>query len=159
VLEKVFRDKIFISDFELPFPIRRRTYIMDAFPLLEEDGVINNIGVIIKNIYKGDQAYRITEYEFLKVQEYKRTHPNFSKERPGLFDSLILIEQSYYTEERKNVRGTKIQVCIYGFTRVSHAAEHRTFLGLFDRKVYFRRRPVKAGKTLATHRIIRKHAY
>ena len=50
ILEKVFQDKIFISDFELPFPIKKRTYIMDAFPLLEEDGVINNIGVIIKNI-------------------------------------------------------------------------------------------------------------
>jgi hypothetical protein len=53
-----------------------------------------------KNIYKGDQAYRITEYEFLKVQEYKRTHPNLSKERPGLFDSLILIEQSYYLQKK-----------------------------------------------------------
>lgn len=56
VLEKVFRDKIFISDFELPFPIKKRTYIMDAFPLLEEDGVINNIGVIIKNISKIKKA-------------------------------------------------------------------------------------------------------
>jgi signal transduction histidine kinase len=56
MLEKVFRDKIFISDFELPFPIKSRTYIMDAFPLLEEDGVINNIGVIIKNISKIKKA-------------------------------------------------------------------------------------------------------
>ncbi|HJY23459.1 MAG TPA: PAS domain S-box protein, partial [Hanamia sp.] len=38
MLENVFRDKVLISDFELPYPIANRTYIMDAFPLLEEDG-------------------------------------------------------------------------------------------------------------------------
>ncbi len=53
-----------------------------------------------KNIYKGDQTYRITENEFQKVQKYKRTHPNLLKERPGLFDSLILIEQSYYSQKK-----------------------------------------------------------
>jgi hypothetical protein len=34
------------------------------------------------------------------VQEYKRTHPNLIKERPGLFDSLVLIEQSYYSQKK-----------------------------------------------------------
>ena len=53
-----------------------------------------------KNIYKGDQAYLITENEFQQVQEYKRTHPNLLKERPGLFDSLILIEQTYYSQKK-----------------------------------------------------------
>ena len=56
VLEKVFRDKIFISDFELPHAIKNRTYIMDAFPLVEENGEVNNIGVIIKNISKLKKA-------------------------------------------------------------------------------------------------------
>jgi len=53
-----------------------------------------------KIIYKGDQAYLITEEEFQKVQEYKRKHPNLLKERPGLFDSLILIEQTYYSQKK-----------------------------------------------------------
>lgn len=53
-----------------------------------------------KNIYKGDQAFIITENEFKKVQEYKRTHANLIKERPGLFDSLVLIEQTYYSQKK-----------------------------------------------------------
>jgi PAS domain S-box-containing protein len=55
-LEKVFTDGMFISNFELPYPIKNRTYIMDAFPLIEEDGAVNNIGVIIKNISKIKKA-------------------------------------------------------------------------------------------------------
>ena len=53
-----------------------------------------------KNVYKEDEAFIITENEFQKVQEYKRTHPNLIKERPGLFDSLVLIEQSYYSQKK-----------------------------------------------------------
>lgn len=53
-----------------------------------------------KNIYKEDKPFLITETEFQKVQEYKRTHPNLLKERPGLFDSLMLIEQSYYSQKK-----------------------------------------------------------
>ena len=56
MLESIFQDKIFITDFELPHPIANGIYIMDAFPLIEEDGSINNIGVIIKNISKLKQA-------------------------------------------------------------------------------------------------------
>lgn len=50
MLEKVFSERVFISDFELPYLIKGRHYMMDAFPLVEEDGMVNNIGVIIKNI-------------------------------------------------------------------------------------------------------------
>lgn len=53
-----------------------------------------------KNIYKEGKAFHITENEFQKVQEYKRTHPTLIKERPGLFDSLVLIEQSYYSQKK-----------------------------------------------------------
>ncbi len=56
ILEKIFREKIFISDFELPYPVANGTYIMDAFPLIEENGTVNNIGVIIKNISKLKEA-------------------------------------------------------------------------------------------------------
>ena len=50
LLQRVFKNKTFITELELPFPVLNGTYIMDAFPLLEEDGVVNYIGVIIKNI-------------------------------------------------------------------------------------------------------------
>jgi hypothetical protein len=53
-----------------------------------------------KNIYKEEKAFLITENEFQKVLEYKRTHPNLIKEKPGLFDSLALIEQSYYSQKK-----------------------------------------------------------
>jgi hypothetical protein len=53
-----------------------------------------------KNIYKADKAFVITENEFQKVQEYKRTHPNLINQSPGLFDSLVLIEQSYYSQKK-----------------------------------------------------------
>jgi hypothetical protein len=53
-----------------------------------------------KNIYEESKAFLITENEFQKVQEYKHTHPNLIKERPGLFDSLLFIEQSYYSQKK-----------------------------------------------------------
>jgi hypothetical protein len=55
---------------------------------------------ITKNTYKKDKAFLITENEFKKVQEYKQTHPNLIKERSGLFDSLTLIEQVYYSQKK-----------------------------------------------------------
>jgi PAS domain S-box-containing protein len=55
-LEKIFKKKNYISDFELPYPIKNHSYIMDAFPLMEEDGSVNFIGVIIKNISKLKRA-------------------------------------------------------------------------------------------------------
>jgi hypothetical protein len=54
-----------------------------------------------KNIYRRDKAFLITEKEFQKVQEYKQTHPNLIKESPGLFDSLTLIEQVYYSQKKR----------------------------------------------------------
>ncbi|HEY5369791.1 MAG TPA: PAS domain S-box protein [Hanamia sp.] len=68
MLENVFQDKVFISDFELPYPIVGRTYIIDAFPLMEEDGSVNNIGVIIKNISKLKKAEEDLR-EALKIEK------------------------------------------------------------------------------------------
>lgn len=53
-----------------------------------------------KNIYQGNNQFVITENEFQQVQEYKRKHPNLIKEKPGLWDSLTLIEQSYYSQKK-----------------------------------------------------------
>lgn len=67
MLENVFHDNAFISDFELPYPIVNRNYIMDAFPLMEEDGSVNYIGVVIKNISKLKKAEEDLR-EALKVE-------------------------------------------------------------------------------------------
>ena len=55
---------------------------------------------IPKKFYKEDKAFLITKKEFQQVQEYKRSHPNLLKERPGLYDSLNLIEQAYYSQQK-----------------------------------------------------------
>ena len=49
-LSDVFSKKVFLLDFELPLPIAGNIYVMDAFPLLEADGSVNNAGVIIRSI-------------------------------------------------------------------------------------------------------------
>jgi hypothetical protein len=56
---------------------------------------------IPKTIQNNTNAYLITEKEFQQVQTYKQQHPDLIKERPGLFDSLTLIEQSYYSQKNK----------------------------------------------------------
>ena len=68
----------------------------------------NNSKVIIpkaisipKTIQNNTNPYLITEKEFQQVQAYKQQHSNLIKERPGLFDSLTLIEQSYYSQKNK----------------------------------------------------------
>ncbi len=57
--------------------------------------------IIPKTIQPNTNPYMITEKEFQQVQIYKQQHPNLIKERPGLFDSLALIEQSYYSQKNK----------------------------------------------------------
>jgi hypothetical protein len=56
---------------------------------------------IPKTIQNNTNLYLITEKEFQQVQTYKQQHPDLIKERPGLFDSLTLIEQSYYSQKNK----------------------------------------------------------
>lgn len=77
------------------------TAIINSFKVSEKTKAIIPKSISIpKNIYNKDNAYIITENEFKKVQEYKQTHPNLFKERPGLFDSLALIEQTYYSQKK-----------------------------------------------------------
>ena len=46
------------------------------------------------------QPFRITEKEFAKVQEFKNAHPDLLKEHPGLYDSLKMVEQAYYSQKK-----------------------------------------------------------
>src|SRR6478609_7738996 len=50
-----------------------------------------------KNIYQQNNGFAITENELRQVQEYKSKHPNLQQERRGLFDSLSMIEEVYYS--------------------------------------------------------------
>lgn len=42
----------------------------------------------------------ITEEELRQVQAYKQKYPNLKVDRPGLYDSLTLIERSYYSQKK-----------------------------------------------------------
>jgi hypothetical protein len=53
-----------------------------------------------KNLYNEDKAFLITRKEFQQVQEYKNLHPDLMKEKPGLYDSLNVIEQAYYSQQK-----------------------------------------------------------
>ncbi|MBS1666417.1 MAG: hypothetical protein JST58_03490 [Bacteroidetes bacterium] len=53
-----------------------------------------------KNIQQQNNPFIITENEFQQVQEYKRKYPALQKERPGLYDSLNLVEQMYYSQKK-----------------------------------------------------------
>lgn len=68
MLGKVFETKKAFFDFELPCPLAGGTYMMDAFPLIEEDGSVNKTGVIIRNI----TALKKTEEELRKGLEKEK---------------------------------------------------------------------------------------
>jgi len=50
LLDDIFKNKIVVSNYELPIQPSGDIYMIDAFPLLEEDGTIDKVGVIIRNI-------------------------------------------------------------------------------------------------------------
>ena len=60
------------------------------------------INFIRKNNNYGpsQKGFLITKEEVQKVQQYKLAHPNLVKEMPGLYDSLQLIEQAYYSQQK-----------------------------------------------------------
>jgi hypothetical protein len=75
--------------------------IVNSFKTKEPDKTIIPKSISIpRNIHQQNNEFVITENEFQQVQEYKRKYPNLQKERPGLFDSLSLIEQVYYSQKK-----------------------------------------------------------
>jgi hypothetical protein len=78
------------------------TAIVNSFRQPANSTVIMPKAISIpKTIQNNTNPYLITEQEFQQVQTYKQQHPDLIKERPGLFDSLTLIEQSYYSQKNK----------------------------------------------------------
>lgn len=75
--------------------------IVKSFKSREADiAIIPKSISIPKNIHKQSNVFVITENEFQKVQEYEHQYPNLQKERPGLFDSLSMVEQIYYSQKK-----------------------------------------------------------
>lgn len=75
--------------------------IVNSFKTKEPDKAIIPKSISVpRNIHQQNNEFVITENEFQKVQDYKRKYPNLQKERPGLFDSLSLIEQVYYSQKK-----------------------------------------------------------
>lgn len=75
--------------------------VVNAFKVSATSKTITPKSIAVpKNIYLDNNSFLITENEFKQVQEYKKQHPNLLIERPGLWDSLTLIEQSYYSQKK-----------------------------------------------------------
>ncbi len=75
--------------------------IMQPFKTCKASRIIILKSIIVpKSIYREDKAFLITEKEFQQVEKYKAMHPELLKIRPGLYDSLSLIEQSYYSQQK-----------------------------------------------------------
>jgi signal transduction histidine kinase len=108
ILEKIFKNKIYISDFELPYPIGNHAYIMDAFPLMEEDGSVNHIGVIIKNISKLKMAEEGLREALqieknlgeLKSRFVSMASHEFRTPLSTVLSSAYLIEKYFLTEDQ-----------------------------------------------------------
>lgn len=53
-----------------------------------------------KSITNKSKAFQITNDEIQKVREYKSKHPDLSTSNPILYDSLLLIEQIYSSQQK-----------------------------------------------------------
>jgi hypothetical protein len=62
--------------------------------------IISKSIAVPKSIHQQRNGFAITENEIQQVQQYKSKHPNLQTERPGLFDSLTLIEEVYYSQKK-----------------------------------------------------------
>ncbi len=75
--------------------------IIQPFKAGETDKIIVIKSIMVpKSIYKENRAFLITEKEFREVQEYKDKYPDLKKTSPGLYDSLCLIEENYYSQQK-----------------------------------------------------------
>lgn len=93
---------VFLSAVCLLFGSLSIAAIINSFQKPETSkSVIPKQIAVPKTLYKENSLYEITESEFQQVQQYKQSHPNLIKERPGLYDSLTLIEQAYYSQKNK----------------------------------------------------------
>jgi PAS domain S-box-containing protein len=77
MLGNIFMHKNIISDFELPYPIAGDIYVMDAFPLKEEDGSVNKAGVIIRNISQRKRIEQELQQALEKEKELSELKSRF----------------------------------------------------------------------------------
>lgn len=113
ILKNVFQDKEHISGFELLYPIAGGNYVMDAFPLEEEDGSLDSIGVIIKDISKLKEAENNLREDLkiekdlneLKSRFVSMASHEFRTPLSTILSSAYLIEK--YTSEEDQAKREK----------------------------------------------------
>ena len=116
ILGNVFKSKKPFFDFELPYPLAGSLYMMDAFPLLEEDDSVNKVGVVIQNISllkKTEDDLRIAlekekELNELKSRFVSMASHEFRTPLSTVLSSAYLIEK-YTTEEDQLKREKHLQ--------------------------------------------------
>jgi hypothetical protein len=75
--------------------------LVNPFRIKDTDrSIIPKSITVPKNIHQQHKRFGITENELKKVHEYKAKHPNLQQEQPGLFDSLSMIEEIYYSQKK-----------------------------------------------------------
>lgn len=116
MLESVFAYNTYISDFQLPLKIKDGIYCMDAFPLFDESGVVQNAGVVIKNISKlkkAEEELRHALKEEQSLSELKSRFVSlasheFRTRLSTILSSAYLIEQ-YTTTDGQEAREKHLQ--------------------------------------------------
>jgi PAS domain S-box-containing protein len=115
-LDNAFKNKSVISDFELNYPLAGKIYVMDAFPLLEEDGSVNKVGVIIRNISElkkteddlREALGKEKELSELKSRFVSMASHEFRTPLSTVLSSAYLIEK-YTTDEDQPKREKHLQ--------------------------------------------------
>ena len=107
-LAGVFENKGVVCDFELPYSVGGHFFVMDAFPLIEEDGSVNKSGVIIRNISelkRTEEDLKIAlkkekELSELKSRFVSMASHEFRTPLSTVLSSAYLIEKYTSTEDQ-----------------------------------------------------------
>ena len=126
MLENVFKTKKTIFNFELPYPLAGSLYMMDAFPLLEEDGSVNKLGVVIQDISvlkKTEEDLRHAlekekELNELKSRFVSMASHEFRTPLSTVLSSAYLIEK-YTAEEDQHKREKHLQRIVSSVTMLT----------------------------------------
>lgn len=104
----LFQDLQVVTDFELPFHLNGHSYVMDAFPLMEEDGNVRNCGIMIRNISKLKQTEDTLKTALKKEKDLNEMKSKFVSMASHEFrtplstvlSSAFLIDKYTTTEEQ-----------------------------------------------------------
>jgi len=109
ILDKVLKERTVYSDYELSMPLAGNYYVLDAFPLIEADGSIDKVGVIIRNIsalLKAEDDLREAlekekELSELKSRFVSMASHEFRTPLSTVLSSVYLIDKYTDTEDQQ----------------------------------------------------------